>query len=183
MHPQGVFHQNHLKVRLSLHERRRCSWTWEKDTEDSITKTERALALKHILSAELKLSEGQRSQTESSALRADRQVKKQGLQTPLSRSPLVQHRWTVWHWQMDRLTDEGGFVLYCGCRSTVILHSMSASLLSGFLLQNLLICKSIAYIFGSVHPSIFLCYILPEGRDVGEQDYQRVFEKRENFVS
>lgn len=52
----------------------------------------------------------------------------------------------------------------CGRSSTVILHSVSAYFVSLLLLQNLLICKSIAYIFRSIHHLYFCAIYLPQGR-------------------
>lgn len=55
-----------------------------------------------------------------------------------------------------------------GHSSDVILHSVSAYLVSLLLLQNLLICKSIAYIYIYIYSGAFTTYIfvlyLPQGR-------------------
>lgn len=66
-----------------------------------------------------------------------------------------------------------------GRSSTVILHSESAYLLSFLLLQNLLICKSIAYIFGSIHHTyIFVLYIDHKGGAGGGKQILAEFLKK-----
>lgn len=83
------------------------------------------------------------------------------------------HRLTRWadtqsNRQAKRKTNRV-VALICGHSSTVILHSVSAYLLSLLLLQNLLICKSIAYIFGSIHHLYFCAIYLPRGGADGDR--------------
>lgn len=86
------------------------------------------------------------------------------------------------HSQIDGLEErQTGLSPYvCGRCSTVILHSGSAYRLSLLLLQNLLICKSIAYIYSGAFTSyIFVLYIYHKGRGWrGKKDFSKVFRKK-----
>lgn len=60
---------------------------------------------------------------------------------------------------------------------------MSAYLVSWLLLQNLLICKSIAYIFRSIHHLYFCAIYLPQGRGWREKmDYRVFLEKKKREI-
>lgn len=113
----GVFHQNHLKVGFLSTRRGR-------DVPDPERKTQRTLVQNQNRESSgtkahpfCRTQPVWRSKVTDTALsweQTGNTKTKTGTKagSPDSTVPIssgVQHRWTVWHWQMDRLTDEWRF--------------------------------------------------------------------------